>query len=158
MKRALGLLFPIFLLACNPEPKPIRYGQDACYYCRMVISDARFGSEFVTKKGKVYKFDAIECLAAFYLEKRIDPKESHSLWVTDFNRPKTLLKAEEARYLKAEHIQSPMGLGLLAFREEQSALEAKERYGGKILDWQEVLDFVESAWLKQGKHGAHPGE
>jgi copper chaperone NosL len=121
----------------------------------MVITDARFGAELVTKKGKDYKFDATECLAAFYLEKRLDPNDVHSLWVSDFERPKTFLKAEEAHYLKAERIQSPMGLNLLAFSGEEPALKAKERYGGEILDWQEVLGLVSRAWLKQGLHGNH---
>ena len=40
---------------------------DTCAYCRMTISDERFGGQFVTSKGKVHVFDSIECLAAFYL-------------------------------------------------------------------------------------------
>jgi copper chaperone NosL len=121
----------------------------------MVITDSRFGAELVTKKGKVYKFDANECLAAFYLKKRLDPKDVRSLWVTDFSHPKAFLEAEQANYLRAERLQSPMGLGLLAFKTKENALEAQGHYGGKPLGWREVLSLVKSEWLELGKHAAH---
>ena len=42
-----------FLTGCSTEPLPIRYGQDNCDFCKMTISDHRFGAEIVTKKGKI---------------------------------------------------------------------------------------------------------
>ena len=40
---SLVVLFMLALQACNPESKPIVYGQDKCEFCRMSIVDQRFG-------------------------------------------------------------------------------------------------------------------
>jgi len=53
------------LTACSHEPDPIRYGKDACAHCKMTIMDKRFSAELITAKGKVFKFDAAECMAGF---------------------------------------------------------------------------------------------
>jgi copper chaperone NosL len=65
------ILLVLLLLACNPESQPINYGADMCEFCRMSIVDQRFGSEIVTQKGKVYKFDAVECMIN-YLDDRVE--------------------------------------------------------------------------------------
>ncbi|MGB5288980.1 MAG: hypothetical protein WBN42_10875, partial [Ignavibacteriaceae bacterium] len=61
-KFSMVFLLPLlFLLAsCGSKPEPINYGKDECEFCRMQISDNRYGAELVTDKGKVYKFDSIE--------------------------------------------------------------------------------------------------
>ena len=38
-----ALLLVALLAACDRGPRPIAYGRDACDYCRMVISDPRYG-------------------------------------------------------------------------------------------------------------------
>ena len=61
--RTLTILLLILLLAsCQVKERPIAYGQDECEYCKMMVMDHRYGSEMVTDKGKVYTFDAAECL------------------------------------------------------------------------------------------------
>ncbi len=59
------LLTSIFLLSCKAEPEPLHYGKDACHACKMTLMDKKFGSELVTKKGKVYKFDDTNCMLNF---------------------------------------------------------------------------------------------
>ena len=70
MKKAalytLNLLFlSLSLISCSVEPKPVPYGEANCTHCNMTISDNRYGAELVTDKGKVFYFDAVECLAAY---------------------------------------------------------------------------------------------
>ncbi len=50
------------LSSCQPRPEPIHYGQDACDFCRMTIVDKQHAAQMVTEKGRVYKYDAIECM------------------------------------------------------------------------------------------------
>ena len=50
-------LLTLSLSSCSTAPQPIRIGQDNCDFCKMTISDNRFGAEIITKKGKVYIFD-----------------------------------------------------------------------------------------------------
>ncbi len=131
--------------ACEPKPEPIRYGEDNGAYCMMTITDRRFGAELVTKKGKVYKFDSIECLAGFLLDGQVSPEEVHSLWVTDFARPGTLIRAEDALYLHGENVRSPMGMNLAAFADRAGLDAVRERTGGEVLGWDEVLDLVKTS-------------
>ena len=131
--------------ACEPKPEPIRYGEDNGAYCMMTITDRRFGAELVTKKGKVYKFDSIECLAGFLLDGQVPPEEVHSLWVTDFARPGTLIRAEDALYLHGENVRSPMGMNLAAFTDRAGLDAVRERIGGEVLGWDEVLELVKTA-------------
>jgi copper chaperone NosL len=135
----------VVVAACEPKPEPIRYGEDNGAYCMMTITDQRFGAELVTKKGKVYKFDSIECLAGFLLDGQVASGEIHSLWVTDFAHPSTLIRAEDALYLHGENIRSPMGMNLAAFADRAGLDAVRERTGGEVLGWDEVLELVKTS-------------
>lgn len=52
----------MLLSACTPKAQSITYGADMCHFCKMNIVDVQHASEIVTKKGKVFKYDAIECM------------------------------------------------------------------------------------------------
>ncbi len=137
----LGLCL-LGLAACTPKPEPIRYGEERGAYCMMNIADERFGAELVTTKGKVYKFDSIECLAGFLLEERVAAGEVHSLWVTDFAHPPTLIRAEEALFLHSSNVHSPMGMNLAAFATREDLAAVRAEVGGEVLTWDEVLVLV----------------
>lgn len=134
--------------ACAPGPRPIAYGREACDYCRMVISDPRYGAELVTRKGKVHTFDSIECLAAYYLQARA-AGTVHSVWVSDFARPGTLLAAADARFVRAGGPGSPMGMGLTAFATDAAALR-RATGGARPLRWDDVIDLVAREGTPQG--------
>ena len=52
----------VLIISCKVEESPINYGQDACKFCKMTIVDKQHAAEIVTKKGKPFKYDAIECM------------------------------------------------------------------------------------------------
>jgi copper chaperone NosL len=101
-------------LSCSVSPQPINYQTDQCHSCKMIISDPRFGAELVTLKGKIYKYDAIECMVTDVLKNG----EDHYAYilVTDFATPGTLVDAREMQYLISEKLPSPMGGNLSAHR------------------------------------------
>ena len=140
------LLVTIAVIAgCSPGPEPIEYGAVKCDHCKMLIMDRKFGSELVTVKGKVYKFDAVECLAEFMLDSSVTAENTHSLWVSDFEPPHEFLIAEKAFYLQSERIKSPMGLGLSAYSSAERADEFRRKYGGKVLNFEQMLDYVRAS-------------
>ncbi len=55
-------ILSFLLVSCKVEESPINYGKDACKYCKMKIVDQQHAAEIVTKKGKPFKYDAIECM------------------------------------------------------------------------------------------------
>ena len=142
----------IFLMsACEKKsgPVPINYGQDECAYCRMKITDPRYGSELLLKTGKPYKFDSIECMAAFFIENK-DKLPIASLWVPDF-LSKEFIPAKTAFYLHSKDLPSPMGLNLSAHKTLENLNKVKQKYGGEQLKWKDVLDLVKKEWLSK-KH------
>ena len=128
-------------VACEPEPQPIAYGEDVGDFCHMTITDERYGSELVMETGRVYKFDSIECLAAFHLSE-VDTSRVHSIWVTDFRNPGSLIRAEEAFFLRSPTLRSPMGMNLTAFGPDMDPVAAQNSFGGQALAWPAVLELV----------------
>lgn len=105
------LTVALALTGCTRGPQPIAFNADTCDYCRMQISDPRFGGEIVTRKGKVLKFDSIECLVDYGKQANVSA-EIGSTWVIDYMHPGTLIPATTARYVKLRPGMSPMGRGL----------------------------------------------
>lgn len=138
-----GLLVALLLLAllagCRPTgPRPIAVGEDECGYCRMRISDPRFGAELVSTTGKVHTFDSVECLAGFYLQQQ-EAGRVRSVWVSDFHRPGTFIPAEQARYLIGAGPSSPMGAGIVALAPEADVAAAQAELGGRPIGWADVV-------------------
>ena len=136
--------------ACAPRgPAPIAYDADACDYCRMTISDRRFGAEIVTNKGRTLTFDSIECLAD-YVAANEARGIVRSVWVSDYAHPGTLVPAEGARFLRARGpAGSPMGKGLLAVVAEGDVTAMRARTGSEPLGWRDVVAIA----AREG-HGA----
>ena len=141
LTRLLGsVTVGLTLLACSPRsPRPIAYDEDTCASCHMGITDRRFGAELVTDKGKVYTFDSIECLATYYVAHR---DVARTVWVTDYARPGTLVRADSAYFVRGGETQSPMALGVVAYADTDDAARAITR-GGQQLRWSDVVALVE---------------
>ena len=113
----------------------------------MMIMDARFSAELVTRTGKVYKFDAIECLAAYTLEKKVPAEAVHSLWVSPFDQPAAFIPAHTAIFLHSSSLGSPMGMSLSSYQSKSDAEVSQQRHAGDLLSWGEVVRLVASAWF-----------
>lgn len=156
MNRLYALLPVLVLAACSTGPRPIRYGEEAGAYCKMTITDERYGAELVTKKGKVYPFDSVECMASFYLNGTVPREEVAGLYVTDFQNPPALVPAPEAFFLLSNNLRSPMGLNLTAFSAAIGRGAVENAFSGTILSWDEVLARVETR-LAEGEGPVHGG-
>ena len=129
------LLSLLWLAACQSGPEPIAYGTDNCQHCKMTISDNRYGAELVTQKGKVYKFDSIECMAGFLNENEAGTS-AKTLLVTDYTTPGQLLEVNQAVFLQSEQMPSPMGMYLTAFSNNETASQFAAEKAGKLLTWE----------------------
>ncbi len=138
------ILLSIPAWSCSPSPEPIHYGRDECAVCKMIISDQRFGTEIVLTTGKVYKFDSIECMIEFLHRHAKTSSDIAATLVTNFLAPGTLIDAHTAYYLKSEKLPSPMGADLSAYAAENQARHAQAQYGGDVLSWEAVQQYVMS--------------
>jgi len=139
----------LFLLsACNVTEAPIEYGTDDCDYCKMIIMDHRYGSELVTDKGKVYKFDAAECLIEYLYFNEDISQSAKYLLVTPYTTPNMLLDARMASYLVSGELPSPMGAYLTAFPDLNTAKKFQSEKGGDLYTWDVLYENFRAIRLK----------
>jgi copper chaperone NosL len=141
------------LAACQRVPRPLVAGADACDYCRMTVSDTRFGGEIESHTGKLQTFDAVECLASFYLDAS-SRGEVRRAWASDFASGR-LVPVDSAVFLEGGSVNSPMGQGLAAFAPEFDG--TLHRYGGRQVRWPDVLDMMRQRHLAPGVPARHDG-
>ena len=132
---ALSLLF---FISCSLEPEKINYGSDSCHFCQMTIVDQQHAAQYVTAKGKQFKFDAIECMLNEFSE--ITTEDVSVILVADYGNPGNMTAARNATYLISEEIKSPMGAFLSAFSEEQKAKELLLTSTDKIYTWSSIKE------------------
>ncbi len=122
MKNLLYLLIPVLLISCSTDPQPIDYGKDACDFCDMTIVDRSFSAQAVSKKGKQFKYDAIECM----VNDLHDHSEAMAIQqVADFSHPGNMIAVEQALFIVNDSLKSPMGANLAAIKKESSIASAQ---------------------------------
>ena len=127
----------IILSSCNVSPEAIHYNFDECAYCKMKISDIRFGAELVTTKGKIYKYDSAECLVRTYIED--EQKKYAYILVTNYGQTHNLMDASTSTYLISENQPSPMGGNLSAYEHKSQAEIILAEKGGKTLNFDDLI-------------------
>jgi copper chaperone NosL len=105
----------------------------------MTIVDNKFAAEIVTNKGRVYKFDAAECMIKYIKSGKIKEEDIKSRFVTDASKPGEFVDATTASYLISENFPSPMGANLSAFGSKSDAEKFQKDYSGELKTWDEVL-------------------
>lgn len=136
---ALILMIQIVFIGCSSGPKPIHFESDNCDFCKMTISDSRFGAEIVTKKGKVFKFDDLHCIKAFLKDGEIDTNEIGAIYFVDFSIEENLIEASKSYLFQADQVNSPMGSNTVAFGSKDSLETYQTQFSGKEVTWEEYL-------------------
>ncbi|ROL56228.1 nitrous oxide reductase [Bacteroidetes/Chlorobi group bacterium Naka2016] len=142
-----GLIF-LFLLGCSNSDKPegIKYGVDVCSFCKMTIVDPKWGAELMTTKGKIHKFDVVECMIA-YANTILKPNEIKRYWTINFLKPKEFIDATTAIYIRTLQYPSPMGLNSLAIESLADTTKLKLQPGYEILNWKDVIEKAKEEYL-----------
>lgn len=82
----------------------------------MAISEKQFAAEIIKNDETVLKFDDIKCMLR-YQERSEDKQKLAATFVTDYVS-KEWIKAEDAFYVRSETIKTPMGGGIIAYRDK----------------------------------------
>jgi len=134
-----GVAWTVHSCAQNGGPHPIRYGSDPCAHCRMTVSDARFGAQLVTKKGRAYHFDDLNCMLAAVRKNEIAREDVAAFYLPDYLNGNELLPADGLFLLRSETLKSPMLGNVAAFRNQNDLEKIQQSHGGDIVEWKDLL-------------------
>ncbi len=138
------LLLSLAATACTVSTKPINYGQEACHFCSMTIVDRQHAAEVVTNKGKVFKYDAIECMINDTRKWEKSDYENIALVViNDYSNPGKFTDAKTATYLISEQIKSPMGAFLSGFSSANEAQKVQHEKTGDLFTWDSLQEKIQ---------------
>lgn len=135
-----GLL--VFVLtSCSSGPQPIKLGEESCAFCKMTISDNKFGAEIITKKGRIYKFDDTHCVLGFMKANTINDNDIQDTYLVNFEEPHNFVSAQNAFLLKSSELRSPMGGNVAAFDEKTKMETANTNIKGEgvVITWDELV-------------------
>lgn len=145
IKQFFGILIVMVLFSsCTTKPEPIAYGKDECVFCKMKAMNNRYGAEIITTKGKIYKFDATECMIDFINANNIEESGIKIGLIVDFANPGTFVDVKNAWFFISADMPSPMGANLSSFSNENSVNTISKKHQGKILKWTEAKEYVKN--------------
>lgn len=135
----LSFFLILFLtISCaNKEAEPINLNTDGCDFCKMKISDGKFGAELITSKGRIYKFDDMFCMIKYHKENK--NVQIHSFYIHDYNQNNVLIPAETAFYIKGGEINSPMHGNIIAVKTNEEAQILAQKLKANPISWQEII-------------------
>lgn len=144
MMRVVWLLLVFALLvgcgrseAHDLRPPHITLVEEPCAECGMTITDLRFASAAVFPNGDYLLFDDIGDLAHHHAEHEFPA--GTSFFVYDYEASDEWMAAEAATFVRSREIHSPMGSGLVAFREYARAEALATAMDGTLLSFQELM-------------------
>ena len=123
----------------NDEPVSVKYNSDPCDFCRMTIVDPRFSCELKTNHGKAYKFDDIDCMTSFVKEQKTETFKIKTYFASNYLNNNALINIENLIFIQGNGIASPMGGGIAAFSNLDSAIVYKNYFAAKDITWEELL-------------------
>lgn len=159
------------LAACGQkaeaQPQPIDEKVDTCAQCHMAIKNNGYAAQYVTTDGKSLKFDDIGCLHKYEGDHKED--QIAARFVQD-SQSKEWLKLENASYVLASSVPTPMGYGVHAFKDKTAAdAFVKEKATGTVMSYTDLqkhewkmdkgnmmpMDGMKHGDMKQGEAGQH---
>jgi copper chaperone NosL len=133
----------ILLYGCTPEAEPIITGKDNCAECKMTIADPKFGAEIVTKKGRIYKFDDVRCVAAYLNKRSVALSDIHQTLFVNYEKPGELVDVRHAEFVLSSQLKSPMNGNAAAFNGKASAEKrSAEIDGSKVTNWATLYNIL----------------
>jgi copper chaperone NosL len=135
----VAILVLFFTLSgCTATVEPINLGKDNCRFCKMTISDTRFGVEVLTQKGKIYKYDECHCFLAAQKKGDLNKQTIKEIYFTDYLGKHELVNQEKSFFLKSNELKSPMGGNVAAFSNFDSLKKYSEILHGEEIKWNQL--------------------
>ena len=148
----LGVIAAVVLWPVGHSgPEPITYGRDACAECRMHLAQPGFAGELRDRRGMLTKYDDLGCLLRAMVKAHAEMPEA---WVEDHDGGgwTPLLGAHLVR---AGSAGTPMGYGIVAFKDEAGAQAFAAARGGEAVRLEDLVRDP-SRLARVGGEEGHP--
>jgi copper chaperone NosL len=109
-------------------PPEIVVDRTACSHCGMLISEPLYAAAYQAPGAATRVFDDLGCLRNAAREQRGDLR----IWVHDAASGEWI-DGRMASFVASATIRTPMGGGLLAYRQSEDAERAAVKYRGRII-------------------------
>ncbi|MBL7742681.1 MAG: nitrous oxide reductase accessory protein NosL [Chitinophagaceae bacterium] len=129
--------------SCSTKPEPFQVGKDECQFCKMSITDTRFGGEIITKKGKIYKFDDMHCMISFLKSGGEAEKDIAKKVALDFEKTNDFIDVSSAVFVTSPELKSPMGSHTAAFTNKQAAENYSKGKETALANWPELYSKLQ---------------
>lgn len=143
MKYLLFISLVLIFNGCSEDreikPAIVKYGQDTCTGCSMIISEVPYSAQYILTDGSVKKFDDIGCMIDYIKHTDNELDMIAAVYVHDYNSNKWI-DAKRALFLHSRLIITPMGHGIIAFSNDEDLKKEQTKSGGKYLG--NLLDLI----------------
>ncbi len=131
-------LLSLLLVGCQAprtdQPPPIRYGEETCASCGMLISEDRFAAALTPAAGETKAFDDVGCLLGDLTER---DRSAARVWVHDHDSGRWL-EAARAVFVRSREVPTPMGGGLFAFSTPEAAARFAQDAHGTVTRFEQL--------------------
>ncbi len=136
------LIIGLIMTGCgfqdNGAPR-IRYGEETCDRCRMIISEKRFAAAYRTESGVLRKFDDLGCAV-------LHPKEQREtvtqFWGYDYEET-DWLEVKQAFLVHSSELLTPMGYGIVALTTAEKATTLAKKVNGQIVQFDQLYPILQ---------------
>ena len=115
--------------AAADGPPRILIDKSACSHCGMLISEPIYAAAYRVPGSAARAFDDIGCLIA---AARQETSTALRVWFHD-GGDGTWIDGDAAVFVASPGIRTPMGGGMLAYRDERAAIAAAGRHRGEVV-------------------------
>ena len=146
--RLLLLLLALALLAsacaqgtAEIKPPEIRYGEDVCVECKMIISDPRFAAAYTyeVSPGR-YENALFDDIGDMLIYAGKHPEHTVAAWWVHDYDSKEWLDGQTAAYVFSNNLRTPMAQGTAAFASQEAAERLAGELQGEVFDWDGLLE------------------
>ena len=140
----ISIVFMIGLLIAgcgsqnNVIPR-IRYGEETCDRCRMIISEKRFAAAYRTESGALRKFDDLGCAA---LHQKEQGEMAAQFWGFDYEET-DWLDVKQAFLIHSSELLTPMGYGIAVLPTVDKATALAEKVNGRIVQFDQLYSILQ---------------
>lgn len=132
----------LFIVGCGSQDQGsprIRYGEETCDRCRMIISEKRFAAAYRTESGALRKFDDLGCGV---LHQKEQGETITQFWGYDYEET-DWLDVRQAFLVHSSELLTPMGYGIAMVTTADKAAALAEKVNGQIVQFDQLYPILQ---------------